>query len=102
MKVQIDLEPDDIQDIHNMIQDWMGLDFTEEQIRTLMKNEQSILFEMAEFGVSDTCVRESLMRAIAIRLTGRETPTYGDGEEAGKQFFKELEEKAKAAGIKVV
>jgi hypothetical protein len=102
MKTKIDLEPKDIQLIHDIIHDWMGLDFTEEQIIALMKKERDILLEIAEFGVFDTCVRESLMSSIAMRLTGRKMPTYGDGEEAGKQFFKELGEKAKAAGIKVV
>jgi hypothetical protein len=100
MKVKIELEPKDIKAIHDTFCDCLGLDFTDEQIQTLMSNETSILHEMAQHGI-DTCVRESLNGAVAQRLLRKPMPTYGDGEDVAEKFYKELEEKAKEAGIKV-
>jgi hypothetical protein len=56
---------------------------------------------IAEFGEVETQIREELSSALAIELTGRRVPTYGDTIVDRAVFWAEFEKAAKVAGYQV-
>ncbi|MCK9458374.1 MAG: hypothetical protein M0R80_01875 [Proteobacteria bacterium] len=101
MKCSIELEPDDIVDIHDMIADCLSIDLTESEIRGLMDGEWDILMDMAKYGADDTPTREKLMADIGRRLTCKPYPSHCS-QEIKDAYHKEVLVKAKEWGYKVI
>lgn len=100
MKFQI--EKEDIRDCITVINDWMGLRFSEKQMRDLLEKNPKICAEIFELGAFDTCCRENLMSAVGKYLVGRKCPIGADGEEVSAKFYKDIEKAAIKLGIKVI
>ncbi len=96
------LEEEDYKDVHDIIHDWLGLDLTQEQVKTFLDNERSIVGQIAQYGATDTPTREEIMRAIVIRITGKQIPPHGTPKEEKEIFWKEFDEKARGYGFKIV
>ena len=87
----------------DIIVDYVGLLLTEDQFTELMKENPYLEEQLIEFqSPSDTMEREDLMNAVAVKVTGRAWPTYGDGEKVRDEFFREYSEKAKKMGYKII
>lgn len=99
MKVVI--EDDDLEEIHAIVHDWMGLDLTNDQILELIREDDDFLGDYIAHGM-DTCCRESLGSIIARKLVGRDWPTYGEGEQVAAEFHDKFVAAAKNAGYKVL
>lgn len=98
----MDLSEVQISECVTVVNDWMGVLFSESQMSDLLKKNPMVCVEILKWGVFDTCVRESLMSAVGVDLVGRKCPTFSDGEDISCEFYDELKVAASARGIVVV
>lgn len=78
--------------------DWYGIELTEEQAREAM-SDPGIKSNLA-WGL-DTVARESIGAWLGRKIVGRPWPIYGDGPDAAEAYWRELADKAPAAGYKL-
>ena len=97
MKVEIDI---DIQDIQDTMNDWYGFKLTKKQIKEILQENKWFVADMASCGF-DTCCREGMADLICkkVGLT-KHWPLGMDSEEYKNTFYKELEEAAQKHGFK--
>lgn len=82
-----------------VIRDHAGVSLTIEQFEEIMHDNPSLRNQLIRFNSpSDTMDREDLMSAVAVKLTGRQWPTYGDGQEAYDKFINDFKFGAMALG----
>lgn len=96
------MNADEIGECIAVVNDWMGLQFSESQMSELLNKNPQIYAEILDWGVFDTCVRESLMSAVGVDLIGRKCPVFADGEAAGNSFYDDIKVAAGARGIAIV
>lgn len=84
-----------------LIKDGLGINVTFEQLDELLAMNTSLYSDIEKWGVNDTEVRGKLCSALSKKLIKKPVPTFGDGEAAGIQFFRDLHEAARKAGYRV-
>ncbi|RDJ35300.1 MAG: hypothetical protein DWQ19_10825 [Crenarchaeota archaeon] len=102
MKIKAELESNDLKDIREVLTTWMGISPSDEQIRDLMKYENDILIDIANWGANDTPTREKIMKAVGERITKMRYPRHKDSQKYMDEFWDIFNQKAVASGIKVV
>lgn len=100
--MKIVVEEIDIVQIMDLIHDWLGLDYSREQILTLLDEEPALKGQIAVWGFNELEVRAEIMDTVAIRILGRACPYDTASEEKVEQFYQELYHKASEMGIAVV
>lgn len=80
-------------DIVQHLVDICEIDFTREQVQTLLDDNEDLVSDIDEWGYWDTEVRGRLASMVTRHLLGRRWPTYGDKVDID-QFVEDL----KAAG----
>ena len=92
-----------MQECIEVIQDYTGVQLTNQQFGDLLSENPRLNKQLIEFNSPrDTMDRECMIGALAVKLVGREWPTYGDGAAVYKKFIEDFETQVIAQGYTVV
>ena len=96
------MSPDLISRCIDTLADYAGVQLTEDQFNDLMKDDPDLVEQLIDYdSPSDTMDRECMMEVLAVRLTGRSWPCYGEGQEAFKSFIQVFNTNAVLSGYKL-
>ena len=91
------------QECIDVIQDYTDVQLTTLQFSELLAENPWLNEQLIEFNSpSDSVDRECMIGALAVKLVGREWPTYGEGEAVYKKFIEDFETQVIAQGYTVV
>lgn len=95
-------DPDTKEVISRFYRDYTCIVLTDYQLlENLNTLYTSTLVEIIEGTHTDTCVRGEIMSGHANLMTGRDWPTYGDGEEYAQAFNIDLDNAYKEKGYEM-
>lgn len=77
-------------EVKNVINDYVGISITDKVAQEILDYDRSLVTEIAEFTVHDTCVREQIFEAMGQLYVGSHWPTYADNEEYTNSFHHKL------------
>jgi len=91
------------QECIDVIQDYTGVQLTNQQFADLLAENPGLNEQLIEFNSPrDTIDRECMIGALAVKIVGRDWPTYGEGTEVYKKFIEDFETQVLAQGYTVV
>lgn len=91
-----------MQECIEVIQDYTGVQLTNQQFGDLLTENPRLNKQLIKFNSPrDTMDRESMIGALAVKIVGRDWPTYGDGAEVYKQFIEDFQTQVRAQGYTV-
>ena len=97
------MSPTLISECIDTLNDYAGVELTEDQFLDLMKDDPSLVKQLIKYNSPrDTMDREFMMEVLANRLTGRSWPCYGEGKEVFESFIQVFNENAIQQGYKLV
>lgn len=90
------------QECITVIQERTGVQLTTLQFAELLAENPWLNEQLIEFNSPrDTMDRECMIGALAVKIVGRDWPTYGDGAEVYKQFIEDFQTQVRAQGYTV-
>lgn len=92
---------EELVDLFSFYMQYLGVKMNTTQLYEEIHDDRLLFLEYLICG-DDTDIRERLCDNHTQRILKRRMPCYGDGEEVGKQFWKDLESKHKELGYEVV
>ena len=92
-----------IQECIDVIQDYTGVQLTMSQFSELMQENPRLRKQLIKYNSPrDTMDRECMIGALAVKIVGRQWPTYGEGQEVYNKFIENFETQVHAQGYTVV
>lgn len=92
-----------MQECIDVIQDYTGVQLTNQQFGDLMTENPWLNKQLIKYNSPrDTMDRESMIGALAVKLVGRQWPTYGEGQAVYNKFIEDFQTQVLAQGYTVV
>jgi hypothetical protein len=91
------------QECIDVIQEYTGVQLTNQQFADLLTENPRLNKQLIKYNSPrDTMDRECMIGALAVKIVGRDWPTYGEGAEVYNKFIEDFQTQVHAQGYTVV